>query len=55
MKQEGLVAATAKRRRYGSYLGEISPAPDYLINGDFQAAARKKNGLPTSPNSRSGW
>jgi putative transposase len=39
MKQEQLVAATAKRRRYGSYLGEISPAPDNLINRNFQADA----------------
>jgi hypothetical protein len=30
MKQEQLVAATSKRRRYGSYLGEISPAPANL-------------------------
>jgi putative transposase len=37
MKQECLVAATAKRRRYGSYLGEISPAPENLINRDFKA------------------
>lgn len=37
MKQERLCAATAKRRRYGSYLGEISPAPDNLINRDFKA------------------
>ena len=28
MKQGCLVAAKAKRRRYGSYMGEISPAPD---------------------------
>ena len=37
MKQERLCVATAKRRRYGSYLGEISPAPDNLINRDFRA------------------
>ena len=37
MKQERLCAATAKRRRYGSYLGEITPAPDNLINRDFRA------------------
>ena len=37
MKQECLVAATSKRRRYGSYLGEISPAPDNLLNRDFSA------------------
>ncbi|TSJ90207.1 transposase [Chitinimonas sp. BJB300] len=28
MTQERLVVATTKRRRYGSYLGEISPAPE---------------------------
>jgi hypothetical protein len=39
MKQEQLVAATSKRRRYGSYLGEISPAPANLLNRDFSAAA----------------
>ena len=38
MKQERLVVAANKKRRYGSYLGEISPAPDNLINRDFQAA-----------------
>lgn len=45
MKQERLVAATPKRRRYGSYLGEISPATDNLINRDFQAAAPNKKWL----------
>ena len=39
MKQECLVAATSKRRRYGSYMGEISPAPDNLLNRDFSAKA----------------
>jgi putative transposase len=39
MKQEQLVAACAKRRRYGSYLGEISPAPENLLNRDFKAQA----------------
>ena len=37
MKQECLVVAANKRRRYGSYLGEISPAPENLINRNFQA------------------
>jgi transposase InsO family protein len=37
MKQECLVAATSKRRGYGSYMGEISPAPDNLLNRDFSA------------------
>lgn len=37
MKQECLVAVTRKRRRYGSYMGEISPAPDNLLNRGFSA------------------
>lgn len=45
MKQECLVAAAPKRRRYGSYLGEISPAPDNLINRDFQASAPNRKWL----------
>ena len=39
IKQEYLVVAKPKRRRYGSYLGEISPAPENLINLDFTAIA----------------
>lgn len=39
MKQEQLIVPSVKRRRYGSYLGEIGPAPENLINRDFQAAA----------------
>jgi putative transposase len=38
MKQEGLSVPARKKRRYGSYLGEISPAPDNLLIRDFQAA-----------------
>ncbi len=45
MKQECLVAAAPRRRRYGSYLGEISPAPDNLINRDFTAAAPNEKWL----------
>jgi transposase InsO family protein len=45
MKQESLIAGTPKRRRYGSYLGEISPAPDNLVNRDFRAAAPNKKWL----------
>lgn len=45
MKQESLVVARPKRRRYGSYLGEISPAPENLINRDFQAAAPNEKWL----------
>ena len=35
MKQESLVVAKPKRRRYASYLGEISPAPENIINRDL--------------------
>ena len=45
MKQECLVVAAMRRRRYGSYLGEISPAPDNLINRDFQAASPNEKWL----------
>lgn len=37
MKQESLVVARPRRRRFGSYMGEISPAPENLINRDFRA------------------
>jgi transposase InsO family protein len=39
MKREQLVVARPRRRRFGSYLGEISPVPDNLINRDFHAKA----------------
>ena len=42
---EILVAATSKRRRYGSYMGEISPAPDNLLNRDFSASAPNEKWL----------
>ena len=45
MKQECLVAARPKRRRYGSYMGEISPAPDNLLNRDFSASAPNEKWL----------
>jgi transposase InsO family protein len=45
MKQERLAVATTRRRSYGSYLGEISPAPENLINRDFQAAAPNEKWL----------
>jgi transposase InsO family protein/transposase-like protein len=45
MKQENLIAANPKRRRYGSYLGEITPAPENLINRDFHAAAPNQKWL----------
>ncbi|MCC8397700.1 IS3 family transposase, partial [Paraburkholderia sp. MMS20-SJTR3] len=45
MRQEGLAAATTRRRRYGSYRGEISPAPGNLINRDFRATAPNQKWL----------
>ena len=45
MKQEGLAVSIARRRRYGSYQGEISPAPENLINRDFRAAAPNEKWL----------
>lgn len=45
MKQEGLVPVARKRRRYGSYMGEISPAPDNLLNRDFSASAPNEKWL----------
>jgi len=45
MKEECLVAATSKRRRYGSYMGEISPAPENLLNRDFSADAPNEKWL----------
>ncbi|MET3493983.1 transposase-like protein [Variovorax boronicumulans] len=45
MKQESSVVSKPKRRRYGSYLREISPAPENLINRDFQAAAPNEKWL----------
>jgi transposase InsO family protein/transposase-like protein len=45
MKQECLIVAKPKRRRYGSYLGEISPAPENLVNRDFTAVAPNQKWL----------
>ena len=45
MKQECLIVAANKKRRYGSYLGEISPAPENLINRDFRAEAPNEKWL----------
>lgn len=45
MKQECLIAATSKRRRYGSYMGEISPTPDNVLNRDFNAGAPNEKWL----------
>lgn len=45
MKQELLIASAPKRRRYGSYMGEISPAPDNLLKRDFSAGSPNQKWL----------
>lgn len=45
MKQEQLIVATVKRRRYSSYQGELDTAPENLINRDSQAAVPNKKWL----------
>lgn len=45
MKQEALIVPKPKRRRYSLYLGEFSPAPENIINREFQAAAPKEKWL----------
>ncbi|PMS33658.1 hypothetical protein C0Z16_03580 [Paraburkholderia rhynchosiae] len=45
MKQKRPAVATTMRRRYGSYLGEISPARKDTINGDFLTAAPNEQWL----------
>lgn len=39
MRQEGLEAKRSKKRNYSSYAGEISQAPDNLVQRDFHAQA----------------
>jgi transposase InsO family protein len=45
MGQAGLTIATPRRRRYHSYGGEISPAPENIINRDFHAATPNEKWL----------
>ena len=45
MKQESLVVAKPKRRRYDPYLGDISTAPENIIHRDFRAAAPNEKWL----------
>ena len=45
MKQECLVTTARKRRRYGSYMGEIGPAPENLLNRDFRASTPNEKWL----------
>lgn len=45
MKQEALAVPKPGRRRYSSYRGEISPAPQNIINRDFHALAPNERWL----------
>lgn len=45
MRQQSLIPIARRRRRYGSYMGEISPAPDNLLNRDFSASAPNEKWL----------
>jgi len=45
MKEERLVVAMPKRRRYSSYQGEIGPAPENLLDRDFRATAPNEKWL----------
>ena len=45
MQQERLIVPPLKRRRYGSYLGEISPAPENIINRNFRASSPNEKWL----------
>ena len=45
MKQERLVVAAKRRRRYASYVGEIGPALENLIDRDFHATGPNEKWL----------
>lgn len=37
MKEENLIVKAVKKKKYNSYMGEISPAVDNIVNRDFHA------------------
>lgn len=45
MTEEGLVVGSTQRRRFSTYRGEISPAPENLIARDFRATAPNEKWL----------
>ena len=45
MEEAGLVAQQKRRRKYSSYQGEITPAPENLLTRDFHANAPNKKWL----------
>ena len=55
MAEEGLVAPVPKRRRYGSYEGETTPAPANLVDRDFTGrASERETARGHHPGSRPG-
>jgi len=38
MSEEGLIAGSMQRRRFKTYRGELSPAPENIISRDFESA-----------------
>jgi transposase InsO family protein/transposase-like protein len=45
MSEEGLIVGSTQRRRFSSYRGELSPAPENIIARDFQAPAPNEKWL----------
>lgn len=45
MVEEGLIIINNKKKRYNSYLGEISPAVENIVDRDFSADAPNKKWL----------
>ena len=45
MNEEQLIVKAARKRKYNSYKGEITPEVDNIIKRDFSAKKPTKNGL----------
>lgn len=45
MNEEQLIVKAARKRKYNSYKGEITPEVDNIIKRDFSAKNQTKNGL----------
>ena len=45
MKEEGIEVTRCKKKRYSSYLGELSPAVDNIVNRDFSASSPNEKWL----------
>ena len=45
MREEGLRVCSIRRRKYNSYVGEVTPAAPNLLQRDFHAAVPNTSGL----------